>query len=176
LQNATFADKGTHFLVNYDLNTKIYGDKTLKELIEEHMESDPNSSGLFNLMLDTRRKRITKLVNNIINDYNAAFENENFKSLEAIQNFLTEEEYNQEKVRAKFRSKGINFYEEIHLSKGKINETILEYSKAFANEESLKNRLNAARKAFVQDLKTNRVFLNTALNGTTKSLGENYKG
>lgn len=177
LQNATFADKGTHFLVNYDLNTKIYGDKTLKELIEEHMESDSNSSGLFNLMLDTRRKRITKLVNNIINDYNAAFkdENKNFKSLEAIQNFLTEEKYNQEKVRAKFRSKGINFYEEIHLSKGKINETILEYSKAFADEESLKNRLNAARKAFVQDLKTNRVFLNTSLNGTTKSLGENYK-
>lgn len=175
LQNATFADKGTHFLVNYDLNTKIYGDKTLKELIEEHMESDPNSSGLFNLMLDTRRKRITKLVNNIITDYNAVFENENFKSLDDIQNFLTKGKYNQEKVRAKFRSKGVNFYEEIHLSKGKINETILEYSKAFANEESLKNRLNAARKAFVQDLKTNRVFLNTALNGTTKSLGENYK-
>lgn len=178
LQNATFADKGTHFLVNYDLNTKVYGDKTLKELIEEHMESDPNSSGLFNLMLDTRRKRITKLVNNIINDYNTAFkdENKNFKSLEAIQNFLTEKKYNQEKVRAKFRSKGINFYEEIHLSKNKINETILEYSKAFTNEESLKNRLNAARKAFVQDLKTNRVFINTALNGATKSLGENYKG
>lgn len=175
LQNATFADKGTHFLVNYDLNTPIYGNKTLKELIEEHMESNPNSSGLFNLMLDTRRKRITKLVNNIINDYNTVFEGENFKSLEAIQNFLTKGEYNQEKVRARFRSKGVNFYEEIHLSKDKINETILEYSKAFADKESLKNRLNAARKAFVQDLKTNRVFLNTALNGTTKSLGENYK-
>jgi hypothetical protein len=124
----------------------------------------------FDVDEDTLRK-----VAEIAEEYVIAYCDKNFKSLEAIQNFLTEEEYNQEKVRAKFRSKGINFYEEIHLSKGKINETILEYSKAFANEKSLKNRLNAARKAFVQDLKTNRVFLNTALNGTTKSLGENYK-
>jgi hypothetical protein len=49
------------------------------------------------------------------------------------------------------------------------------YRDSFKNETSLAKRLNDARKAFVEDLKTNRVFLNSALNGVSKTISENYK-
>ena len=180
LQNATFSDKGTHFLINYDLNTPIFGNKTLKELIDEHMgSSNSNSSGLFNLMLQTRKARINQLVANIIEDYNTVFRSldgdKKFTSLEDIQTFIKKENHTQDSVREAFRGKDINFYEEIHLSKGKINETIILYRDSFKNETSLAKRLNDARKAFVEDLKTNRVFLNSALNGVSKTISENYK-
>ena len=180
LQNATFSDKGTHFLINYDLNTPIFGNKTLKELIDEHMgSSNPNSSGLFNLMLQTRRTRINQLIANIIEDYNSVFKSSDgdkkFTSLEEIQTFIEERNLTQASVREAFRGKGVNFYEEIHLSKGKINETILLYRDSFKDEISLAKRLNDARMAFVKDLETNRVFLNSTLNGISKTMSDNYK-
>ena len=172
LQNATFADKGTHFLVNYDLNTPIYGNKTLKELIEEQMSSkNPNDTGLFELMFFTRKTRIDRLVENIIRDYNKVY-SKDFTSLEEIENFVKNK--SQDTVRKDFISKGVNFYEEIHLSKGKINETIKDYHRIYSDENNFKKRLNDERAKFVKDMKTNRVKLNILQDSISKKIGKTY--
>ena len=180
LQNATFADKGTHFLVNYDLKTPIYGNQTLKDLIEDQIKNhtNPNSTGLFSLMYQTRNARITKLVDNIIDDYNKVFRSTQpdvlkFKSLKDIEKFV--KNYKHDTIRKAFVDAGVNFYEEIHLSKGKINETIKSYYEICSDPDKLEKRLNEERAKFARDLKNNRVKFNINQDAISKKIGSTYK-
>ncbi len=186
LQNATFADKGTHFLVNYNLDTPIYGEKTLRTLIAEQMKpknpKNPNDTDLFRLMYNTRSARIMQLVENILNDYDTVFPDGTFNTLSDINAYIKRNKLSHDDVRKAFAEhnnkpnvRKVNFYEEIHLSKGKVNETIALYYEQFTDETKLAERLDSQRKAFVDDLKTNRVKFSINSDSISKQIGTSYK-
>lgn len=176
LQNATFADKGTHFLVNYNLDTPIYGDKTLRMLIAEQMKSGGSrDTDLFRLMYDTRSVRINQLVENILSDYSKVFKDGTFNTLNDITAYIKRKGYSHSQVRDAFIAKNVNFYEEIHLSKGKVNETIALYHDTFSDESKLEERLNQQRLAFINDLETNRVKFSINSDSISKQIGDSYK-
>ena len=176
IQNATFADKGTHFLVNYNLNTPIGPNgETLKQLIDAHMtSSNPNSTAMFNLMYETRARRIIQLVDNILSDYSKVF-GQSFNELSDITTYIAENNLSHDAVRRAFIAKGVDFYEEVHLSKGKVNETIALYYDTFTDSKKLADRLDNERKKFVADLKSNRVEFSIHLDSISKKIGNKYK-
>ena len=176
IQNATFADKGTHFLVNYNLNTPIGPNgETLKQLIDAHMtSSNPNSTAMFNLMYETRARRIIQLVDNILSDYSKVF-GQSFNDLSDITTYIAENNLSHDAVRRAFIAKGVDFYEEVHLSKGKVNETIALYYDTFTDSKKLADRLDNERKKFVADLKSNRVEFSIHLDSISKKIGNKYK-
>ena len=176
IQNATFADKGTHFLVNYNLNTPIGPNgETLKQLIDAHMKSaNPNSTVMFNLMYETRAKRIIQLVDNILSDYSKVF-GQPFNELSDITTYIAKNNLSHDAVRRAFIAKGVDFYEEVHLSKGKVNETIALYYDTFTDPKKLADRLDNERKKFVADLKSNRVEFSIHLDSISKKIGNKYK-
>lgn len=176
IQNATFADKGTHFLVNYNLNTPIGPNgETLKQLIDAHMKSsNPNSTAMFNLMYETRAKRIIQLVDNILSDYSKVF-GQSFDELSDITTYIAKNNLSHDDVRRAFIAKGVDFYEEVHLSKGKVNETIALYYDTFTDTKKLADRLDNERKKFVADLKSNRVEFSIHLDSISKKIGNKYK-
>lgn len=185
IQNATFADKGTHFLVNYNLHAAIgLKGETLKQLIDAHMSSsDPNSTAMFELMYETRARRIIQLVDNILSDYSKVF-GQSFDDLSDITKFLAKDhlrsdgtmgKLSHDDVRKAFIAKGVNFYEEIHLSKGKVNETIALYYETYTDKAKLAERLDNERRKFAEDLKSNRVGFSIHLDSISKKIGNKYK-
>lgn len=73
LQNATFADKNTHFLVGYNLNAKI-GNVTLRDLLvgtttNKGILKGGSSKPVLDLARASRHERLTRIVNNVLNDY-----------------------------------------------------------------------------------------------------------
>jgi len=73
LQNATFADKNTHFLVGYNLNAKI-GNVTLRDLLvgtttNKGILKGGSSKPILDLARASRQERLTRIVNNVLNDY-----------------------------------------------------------------------------------------------------------
>jgi hypothetical protein len=176
IQNATFADKGTHFLVNYNLNTAIGPNgETLKQLIDDHMsKADPNSTEMFKLMQETRARRIIQLVDNILSDYSEVF-GRSFNELSDITVYIAENNLSHDAVRRAFIAKGVDFYEEVHLSKGKVNETIALYYDTFTDPKKFADRLDNERKKFVADLKANRVEFSIHLDSISKKIGNKYK-
>lgn len=176
IQNATFADKGTHFLVNYNLNTAIGPNgETLKQLIDDHMsKADPNSTEMFKLMQETRARRIIQLVDNILADYSKVF-GRSFNELSDITAYIAENNLSHNAVRRAFVEKNVDFYEEVHLSKGKVNETIALYYDTFTDPKKLADRLDNERKKFVADLKSNRVEFSIHLDSISKKIGNKYK-
>ena len=177
LQNATFADKGTHFLVNYNLNTAIYGDKTLRQLIDEQMKSShPNRTNMFNLIYNSRSRRIKKLVENILEDYSKVFTDGTFTKLSDIDDYIRKHKLSHTDVKNAFlATEGVNFYEEIHLSKGKVNETIALYYDTYTDKNKLAKRLDEQRAAFAKDLAANRVKMATYMDSISKQIGNSYK-
>jgi hypothetical protein len=73
LQNATFADKNTHFLVGYNLDAKI-GNVSLRDLLigttkNPGILKGGSSNPILDLARTSRQERITRIVNNVLNDY-----------------------------------------------------------------------------------------------------------
>ena len=98
LQNATFADKSTHYLIGYNLNAVKNGDKTLRGSLKDVVDGK-SSSPLIEFIRKERARRINAITNNVIADYNKATArygfvwgensgNVNFTSLEQIDDFL----------------------------------------------------------------------------------------
>lgn len=67
LQNATFADKATHYLVGYDTSAKI-NRLSLRERINDVLEGK-SSSSITDLAFESRGGRIRAIVANILDDY-----------------------------------------------------------------------------------------------------------
>ena len=73
LQNATFADKPTHYLVGYDVSKLILPSrKTLKAALREVLDGQ-SSKELEEYTRNVRKLRINKLTKKIINDYRTVF-------------------------------------------------------------------------------------------------------
>lgn len=67
LQNATFADKSTHYLVGYDTSVKI-NRKSLRERIDEILNGKASDS-ITDLAFESRGNRIRAIVSNILETY-----------------------------------------------------------------------------------------------------------
>ena len=175
-QNATFADKATHFLINYRLDSKLVKNgKTIREMIKESMNG--NSNAMVDLMYSTRSRRFKKLQRNICRDYNTAF-NKNFKTLAEIQEFIKTSGLKGKDIIARFNATpGIDFYEEIHLGKnGQFNETLLQTEIDLSSKENFNKRLSREKKLFVKDLAKNGFQLNKYTDDTVKAIAEQYPG
>jgi len=76
LQNATFADKPTHYLIGYNLSTKVQLESgetvSLKSLLKEILNTG-DSSKIQEFTRQVRRIRINRLANKIVNDYKKVF-------------------------------------------------------------------------------------------------------
>ena len=141
-QNATFADKATHFLINYRLDSKLVKNgKTIREMIKEAMNG--NSNAMVDLMYSTRSRRFKKLQRNICRDYNTVFD-KNFKTLAEIQEFIKTSGLKGKDIIARFNATpGVDFYEEIHLGKnGQFNETLLQTEIDLSSKENFNKRLS----------------------------------
>ena len=176
-QNATFSDKSTHFLINYRLDEPIIkaGGKTLRTMINDTMRG--NSTGLFNLLYNTRRDRAKQLVKTICDDYNAVY-GTNFTTLNDIAEFAKTKKYND--IARDFANKKIDFYEEIHLSKpkksdyGVVNNDIILLYESTKTVDALKTRLDQQKKIFLKDLIKNGFNLNIHTNKAVEDLGKKF--
>ena len=173
LQNATFADKGTHFLINYRLDTKLAKNgKSLREMIKESMSG--NSRAMIDLMYNVRAHRFYKLKQNICADYTAVFKRD-FETLAEIDAFLkANPEINVAKEFA--NTPGVNYYEEIHFSPkgGGFNETLLKMEVDLASPAAFEARLNREKRLFIKDLIKNGFRLNKHLDESVKGLSEKF--
>lgn len=176
-QNATFSDKSTHFLINYRLDEPIIkaGGKTLRTMINDAMKG--NSTGLFNLLYNTRRDRAKQLVKTICDDYNAVY-GTNFTTLNDIAEFAKTKKYAD--IARDFANKKVDFYEEIHLSKpkksdyGVVNNDILLLNESTKTTDALKARLDQQKKIFLKDLIKNGFNLNVHTNKAVEDLGKKF--
>jgi hypothetical protein len=176
-QNATFSDKSTHFLINYRLDEPIIkaGGKTLRTMINDAMKG--NSTGLFNLLYNTRRDRAKQLVKTICDDYNTVY-GTNFTTLNDVAEFAKTKKYND--IARDFANKKVDFYEEIHLSKpkksdyGVVNNDIILLDESTKTTDALKTRLNQQKKIFLKDLIKNGFNLNIHINKAVEDLGKKF--
>ena len=180
LQNATFADKSTHYLIGYNLNAVKNGDKTLRGSLKDVVDGK-SSSPLIEFIRKERARRINAITNNVIADYNKAtarYEfvwgensgNVNFTSLEQIDDFLQNAlVYENEQLvpitedilKEMFESAHIPLEEEVHYTKPKLksrgkirmNETFLNYHKTFNDPKLFEERINKSRRQFIENIK-----------------------
>lgn len=188
LQNATFADKNTHFLVSYALDRSVNGlGDNFRNIINQIMKTG-NSKSLFDFTFKVRHDRIVKLVNNILEDYQTVFAEatNGLKSLEEIEiaingayamfmqtNPGTKLKL-QDYVRERFKQAGVNFYENVHLSNGEINPVIKLYNSLYntpgqsgtLDTSKFEARLQEQRKRMVKDLLNNNFILNVNSDGS----------
>lgn len=188
LQNATFADKNTHFLVSYALDRSVNGlGDNFRNIINQIMKTG-NSKKLFDFTFQVRHDRIVKLVNNILEDYQTVFAEatNGLKSLEEIEiaikgayaifmqtNPGTKLKL-QDYVRERFKQAGVNFYENVHLSNGEINPVIKSYNSLYntlgqsgtLDTSKFEARLQEQRKRMVKDLLNNNFILNVNSDGS----------
>ena len=69
LQNATFADKSTHYLIGYDTTKTNFGlDKEIASIIKGE-----SSDNLIEVVRMYRARRLGKIAENIVKDYKKAF-------------------------------------------------------------------------------------------------------
>jgi hypothetical protein len=89
MQNTTFADKNTHFLINYRLDEKVPNTNyTLRQMLQSILnpktaDAFKKREAMMNLMYNTRRNRTNKLLENIVRDYNEVF-GTNFQTLQQV--------------------------------------------------------------------------------------------
>ena len=185
LQNATFADKGTHFLINYRLDTKLIANgMSLREMIKSAMSG--NSKPMIDLMYNTRRRRFLKLRRNICADYNVVFGKE-FKTLAEIDAFLKNNpEINVAKAFAAYNDKinsdpnssatPVNYYEEVHFSPkgGGFNETLLQNEIDMSSADAFVSRMNRERKMFIKDLIKSGFRLNKYTDESVSTISEKF--
>jgi hypothetical protein len=184
LQNATFADKNTHFLVSYALDRSVNGlGDNFRNIINQIMKTG-NSSQLFDFTFKVRHDRIVKLIDNITRDYSTVFGVPSFGEIESYikgaydiakqLRHIDPKMKLQDYVREKFKEAGVNFYENVHLSNGEINPVIKSYNSLYntlgkdgkLDTSKFADRLQEQRKRMVKDLLNNNFILNVNSDGS----------
>lgn len=170
LQNTTFADKGTHYLIPYNIKNTFDDGTNLQEIIQEALKNG-NTDKLIDLIYNTREAKMLSMSDQLLSDYSSVFD-EDFGSLREVDNYLQENKIDLSTLRAKFAVKGLTFFEEVHgyspdKKVARINETIMNYYDTFTDRSKLQNRLNKEMGYFIKNLldngfKLNRYNLSTA--------------
>lgn len=141
LQNATFADKSTHYLIGYDTSKVIInGNITLKDALQNVIDGK-SSDLIYEFTRKERNRRISRIAGNIVSDYKQVFLTEidaygrkyfqngkygissnwngQFNNINDIDSFLQNATYNGKPItidnlKAAFDSAGVKFQDEIH--------------------------------------------------------------
>ena len=180
LQNTTFADKNTHYLIPYNIKNTLDDGTNLQDIIRESLKTG-NSSELFKLIYETRSAKMQLVTNNLLDDYSEVL-GKNFNLLEEVDQYLVENKIELSKLKEMFGDK--TFYEEIHgytyrKDKNKIarvNETILNWNRTFNNEELTKARLEKEKRFFIKNLIDNGFKLNKYDSSKAWNLSKQYPG
>lgn len=181
MQNTTFADKNTHFLINYRLDERVPNtDYTLRQMLQAFLnpkKADASEKGraMVQLMYTTRRNRTIKLLENIISDYNEVFDT-TFQTLKQVSDWISEKGYTAKDIQKKFADKDIIAYEELHYCpKGPvINQQLIETENAYSSLANFEKILEKQKRLFVKDLLENGFFVNAFLGREGKDLADKY--
>lgn len=181
MQNTTFADKNTHFLINYRLDERVPNTEyTLRQMLQAFLnpkKADASEKGraMVQLMYVTRRNRTIKLLENIIRDYNDVFDT-TFQTLKQVSDWISEKGYTAKDIQKKFADKDIIAYEELHYCpKGPvINQQLIETENAYSSLANFEKILEKQKRLFVKDLLENGFFVNAFLGREGKDLADKY--
>ena len=206
LQNATFADKSTHYLIGYDTSkTKFKLDDEITNIIKGE-----SSENLIETIRMYRARRLEKIAANIVSDYKKAFllngkvidrtvytgfdENIDFNTLDGWDQFLrTAKLVNEDRsltiddVERVFHDAALEFKPEVHaykpqkdvqsvIGKVRINETLLRQLHSSASGNAFKLRVNNARKQFIKSIEDNNWKWNKYDNPKMKKIWDDYQG
>lgn len=180
MQNTTFADKNTHFLINYRLDQKVPGTGyTLRQMLQAYLnptlENNKMRNAMMTLMYNTRSRRMSKLIKNIVGDYNEVF-GQSFQTLHQVSNYISKNNLTAEKIQKSFAEKGITAYEEIHYCpKGDvINQQLLAAEQIYSSRTNFEVRLNLQRKQFVKDILESGFYMNAFIGREGADLQSKY--
>lgn len=180
MQNTTFADKNTHFLINYRLDQKVPGTSyTLRQMLQAYLnptpENDKIRNAMMTLMYNTRSRRMSKLIKNIVGDYNEVF-GQSFQTLHQVSNYVSKNNLTAEKIQKAFAEKRIMAYEEIHYCpKGDvINQQLLTAEQIYSSRTNFEARLNLQRKQFVKDILESGFYMNAFIGREGADLQSKY--
>lgn len=204
LQNATFADKSTHYLIGYDTNEIKLGKRTLQEALKDVIDGK-SSSDILEFTRAQRKARLDRIIATVISDYRKVFLNiegmfikgvdgvdstwnEHFNSLSDIDEFLKNATYNGKPITISdlnilFKNKDVTFHEEIHAyapkikSRGnaRVNETMLNYQNIFNHKSEWNKRIEHSREQFINSISDNGWKWNKYDGGRMKELWDSYR-
>lgn len=170
-QSHVYSDKNKHFIQMFDLDMDLkymvqMSDGTVKEkhinpytILTEYLNSErDNLDHLIEAFWSCSKLQIDSIIYQIINDYSQVF-GKTFSNLsevkQEIKNYLSNNTLDD--LRAKFYNLGIDFNEEIHISKVDgsytINESIEYLAENFKDLESFKIFINDNYDLFKSDAK-----------------------
>ena len=174
LQNTANSDKGTHWIIPYGKDIvlgnidgkEVTFDKVLKNILEGTNVVE-SISLLSKTMYDSRRGEYQAIAAGLIDDFNEVFgwslsteDDELLDSIEQIADFVNNypnsEYYGTYKtVQQAFNSKGVEFVNELHTTKGKtFNPSLLDELRLYCGKDSknFESRLSKQLEYFVKDL------------------------
>ena len=188
LQNTTFADKNTHYLIPFNIGNELNDGRNLQKIIQNALKTG-NTSELFDIIFEVRSTKMQLMAANLLSDYNTVL-GTNFTTLEEVDQYFVDNKIKLSDLKSRFRahknvdgsSDPITFYEEIHgyVFKGdsnkiaRVNETILHYNQVFNNPELLKSRLEKEKRFFIKNLIDNGFKLNKYDSGKAWDLAKQY--
>jgi hypothetical protein len=165
-QSHVYSDKNKHFIQMFDLSAEWmigYDEKGNKktirpaEILIAYINGERNDlNPLIEAFWYSGYNQIETLIDTLIEDYRTVF-GDSIQSLEDIDRTIGNYKDNIDELRQKFIDAGIDFIEEIHVSKSDhvgVNEAIIYLRKQFATIESTREFLNSQFEQFKTDAST----------------------
>ena len=182
LQNTTFSDKKTHFLIPYgtsvsfnvntDDNTTI--STQLKDLIEDCFNN--GSDHIEDIIRQLRKDKINAVVYNILLDYSKVF-NIEFNSIKEIKDYLEKNKITEKELMESFNRKHVDLFEDVHYSNTKkgivFNETIENYYNTFNSKDLMHKRIDLAKRHFIKNLIEEKFSINMYEDRTVREICKN---
>lgn len=178
-QSHVYSDKNKHFIQMFDLSAEWlvgYDDAGHKitinpaGLIKAYLNRDHDDLELLvQAFYYSGKNQIDTIIENLLNDYRAVFPDREIKDLKDVEKIISNYEGKIDELRQKFIANGINFVEEIHISKSGVNETLYYLQRQFATLESTRAFLNSQFKQFNEDVKGARKTIKKALDSRKKA-------
>ena len=171
IQPTTYSDKSTIYVPRYNIDVDIKKVNILNEL-KSFFEKGGNLSKIWDLSLKSRGDQLKILYNNILKDYNDAFEME-FKSFSEVNDFIHNKRLNPAVIQQTFLKKGIKFLENTHaytdpVSKiTRLNESIESDYNTFTSKTLFNTRMEIERRNFLKDLIDSGFSIPTTVNKHT---------
>lgn len=175
-QNATFADKGAHYLQGYDLNKVEINGEVFAEVVKKAINGDGDAiKKIKDVIFETRQARYDKIAKKILTDFGKAFGVE-FKSLDHLNMSLIMSNVSEETLKAKFAAAKVNLPETIYFEKENdhvvLNNTLMDLCATYANRTAFEERVNFARNKFAKSCLDNNVAIYKHLDPRIEALGE----
>lgn len=188
LQNTTFADKNTHYLIPFNIGNELNDGRNLQTIIKDALKSG-DTSALFDIIFEVRSTKMQLVAANLLADYNKVL-GTTFTTLEEVNQYFIDNKIKLSDLKSMFKSHvgidgnpdPVTFYEEIHgyVFKGdskkiaRVNETIMHYNRVFNDPTLMKARLEKEKRFFVKNLIDNGFRLNKYDSAKAWDLAKRY--